>query len=739
VSDLPAVPDYYGQFIAPFQRQQALGIEQQNADSQRMQVNQQATQLALRAAEQVRQAALLKSYQNDAAQVVSNPTPEGYESLMLKYPDQYQGIKAAWDQHGEEQQKRDLGLASNVYAAISSGRVDLALDTATKARDALKAAGEDTSQYDTAIQMLQSGDPAQIQKVKGLAGYIVAAATGPGRISDTLQALSGGGESYTLSPGETRFQGGEMIAQSPFLKIGDGIAERSGTGDASSRPTAAVASTGGAKAVIAHSLANEGVPGKSYNPKDANGSPTNWGINWKANAPELVKMGFTPATFKDMTRDQAEQLYKDKYWPESGAANLPANLQAPYFDAYIRSPKRAQMWLKQSGNDPAKFMALAGPGFQQMAATRPNLAPYAKAWANRDAGNLAIATGAATSASAASDGAPPPPQGYHWLVPPNAATKNLPSGYEPDPAKPGAIRPIPGGPADSGSDDVLSKYGIAPQETGPSVLAKLPATVASQVKAMADGRIAPPTSTALAKNGAGAKYWNDVLQLTNQYDPGYDASSFPARKAAITAFTGAGKGAMLVGSANRVANHMDLLANESKKLAGPTIGWGEGIGPLNSAAAAFGQLGEPNEVKAYDTEAGFVAGELGKLAKAGVVTEGEVDRIVGNLSRKNSEPTRQAAIKAAVGIIAGAIGPLKDQYNSAFTNGSTRPTIPWVSPKAQEIYKRIAGVDMSLSGDDNNVSANAGAPVRVSSPAEAAKLPSGTLFITPDGRTLRKR
>jgi hypothetical protein len=162
---------------------------------------------------------------------------------------------------------------------------------------------------------------------------------------------------------------------------------------------------------------------------------------------------------------------------------------------------------------------------------------------------------------------------------------------------------------------------------------------------------------------------------------------------------------------------MDLLAKESQKLAGPELG----NSTLNSLAAGIGQSFEPADAKAYDTEVTFVAGELGKLAKAGVVTEGEVDKIIGNLGRKNSATTRQAAIQAAVGIIAGAIGPLKDQYNSAFTNGSARPTIPWVSPKAQEIFKRIAGVDMSLSTDDNG--ANSSAARRP--PAGATKTATG--------------
>jgi hypothetical protein len=237
-------------------------------------------------------------------------------------------------------------------------------------------------------------------------------------------------------------------------------------------------------------------------------------------------------------------------------------------------------------------------------------------------------------------------------------------------------------------------------------------------------------------------YWQTVMQLVSQYDPTYDASSFPARKAAIQAFTGMGKGAQVVGSVNRVANHLQLLWNENQKLAGPN----SGFGPLDTAMATVGQSFERPDAKAYDTAANFVAGELEKIARNSPGSESGVDRVIQNLDRHNSQATRQAAIKAAVDIISGAIDPLKDQYNSAFTNGTSRPNIPWVTPQAQKIFSTIGGTqgspDLSLTGsgaDTNGTGGGRGNIVAVGSPQDAAKLPSGTLFRTPDGRVLRKR
>jgi hypothetical protein len=94
---------------------------------------------------------------------------------------------------------------------------------------------------------------------------------------------------------------------------------------------------------------------------------------------------------KNLTRDQAVQIYHDKYWVPSGAEKLPANLQTPYFDVYIRNPAVAKRALAASGGDPAKFADITDAYFQRLATT-PRGQKYAQAWAARDANNRAIAT-----------------------------------------------------------------------------------------------------------------------------------------------------------------------------------------------------------------------------------------------------------------------------------------------------------------------------------------------------------
>lgn len=424
MSDLPAVPDYYGQFMAPLQRQQALNIDQQNANAQEAQVR----LLAMQQAAKARQA---QQFQVDAQSVIANPTADGYRTLLLKHPEQYEGIKAAWEQQSEGQRTRDTQAASQVYAALANGRSDLALSLLKDRKTAMTNGGEDDKITDQLIEMVSSGDPAKVKQAQGIAGFVLANSAGPDKIGSMLEALGNKKGGFTLDAGAVRFDDdGNVIAQSPYLKDAAGtIYERDSSG-APSTATPNPAAPEGFEHAVSTVLANEG----GFAPKDMNGKPVNFGINQGAN-PDLK--------VKDLTREQAIQIYHDRYWVPSGAESLPANMQTPYFDVYIRNPKFAKVALAKSGGDPAKFMDLADNYFGGLAKNNPSAKRYAQAWANRDAGNRAIATGSDPSGAASGAGAP---SGYHVLLP--AGPGSPPSGYEADPTKPGALRPIVGGPAD---------------------------------------------------------------------------------------------------------------------------------------------------------------------------------------------------------------------------------------------------------------------------------------------------
>jgi hypothetical protein len=383
--ELQPVPDYFGQFMAPLQRQQALNLEQQQ-----VQLQQQAAQEKVRALQQA--AAAERAYQQDAASVIANPSPEGFRALMLKYPEMHDGLKNAWDQYGEGEKQRDTAAASQVYAALSNGQPELAAQVLKDRKAALASAGQDDKITDSILDMIESGDPQKIKQAQGIAGYALATTAGPEKIGPMLEALgmNGGNKGQVVGRAIGHYENGEFkvdyrdpdAPQYRELDVTgpDGKTHKAivAVGGDSGTPAGA---PGGFEHAVSTVLANEG----GYAAKDMNGKPVNFGINQGANPDVDVK---------NLTRDEAIQLYHDRYWVPSGAAALPANLQTPYFDVYIRNPKLAKKALADSEGDPVKFVQLTSNYFQRLA-SKPGNEKYAKPYANRDANNLAIAHGGA--------------------------------------------------------------------------------------------------------------------------------------------------------------------------------------------------------------------------------------------------------------------------------------------------------------------------------------------------------
>jgi hypothetical protein len=186
----------------------------------------------------------------------------------------------------------------------------------------------------------------------------------------TIQTVKGGETISPLAPVGPPAAGVAGSAGAPAIGV-DGAAAGNGLTGAHIDPQ------GFFKAFI---LPHEG----GLNPHDMNGAPTKYGINQTAN-PGVDVTKLTP--------DQAGQIFQDKYWNKSGAANLPAPLAAVHADTYFINPMKATQFLQQSVGDPAKYMALRQQWMADMVAHNPNAAKYAQAWSNRNADLTKVMTG----------------------------------------------------------------------------------------------------------------------------------------------------------------------------------------------------------------------------------------------------------------------------------------------------------------------------------------------------------
>lgn len=161
--------------------------EEAFVDAQRENVlAKQAQDLAAEQAAQER----ARAYAEEVARVQARPSPEGFRSLLLRYPEQHEALKSAWDGYSEGEKTRNLEAATKLYGYLNAGRSDLALTELQRRKAALAEAGEDTTETDGLIEMIESGDPAEVARAQGFAGLVLSAAVGPDKIGPTLESIT---------------------------------------------------------------------------------------------------------------------------------------------------------------------------------------------------------------------------------------------------------------------------------------------------------------------------------------------------------------------------------------------------------------------------------------------------------------------------------------------------------------------------------------------------------------------
>jgi len=131
------------------------------------------------------------------------------------------------------------------------------------------------------------------------------------------------------------------------------------------------AAVSGFDAVVAMTLKHEG----GYAASDGNtGAPVNFGINQAANPDVDVK---------NLTREGAVNLYRDRYWNAIDGDKLPPALQATAFDAAVnQGPGNANKWIAESGGDPVKFNQLRRAHYESLLA-KPEFSRFRKTWMGR--------------------------------------------------------------------------------------------------------------------------------------------------------------------------------------------------------------------------------------------------------------------------------------------------------------------------------------------------------------------
>lgn len=275
---------------------------------------------------------------------------------------------------------------------------------------------------------------------------------------------------------------------------------------------------------------------------------------------------------------------------------------------------------------------------------------------------------------------------------------------------PGTIGASLGGvPAGTGTS-----AGIGSDVHGTDYLKTLPPNIATQVEALADGRMQFPSGYALTK-----PFWQKMVSLVAQYDPTFNQSDYNARAKTRSAFT-SGQEGRNVASYNTAIGHLEQMDHAVDELSNTPFSW------VNAPAQWIGQnVGDAHTQAAianFNTVKGAVTSELVKSLRGSGGAEADIQYWQKRFDQADSPVALHTAVREAANLLGSRIEALTDQYNTGM--GTSNQTVPGLSAHSSAALARLQGKAAPQQ--------TAAASQRLT-PQQAQALPPGTPFIGTDG------
>lgn len=214
-----------------------------------------------------------------------------------------------------------------------------------------------------------------------------------------------------------------------------------------------------------------------------------------------------------------------------------------------------------------------------------------------------------------------------------------------------------------------------PNPTGEDVLAKLPPAVASQVKALAEGRMQFPAGFALK-----APYWQSMISLVSQYDPSFDAVNYNARSKTRADFT-SGKSAQTINALNTVAQHLNVLSDAADKLNNSSF---QTYNTLANWMAK--KTGDPT-VTNFETAKKAVTDELTRAWRGAGGSEGDVKSWAQVLDASESPEQLHGAIAQMGNLLEGKLSALETQFKQGM--GPKASDMSVITPEARTVLSTL--------------------------------------------------
>jgi hypothetical protein len=220
---------------------------------------------------------------------------------------------------------------------------------------------------------------------------------------------------------------------------------------------------------------------------------------------------------------------------------------------------------------------------------------------------------------------------------------------------------------------------LDPNLNGDDFLKQLPIPMASMVKAMVEGRQAPPSSFALK-----SPQWIAMLQAANKYDPGFDQTIWTARAQTRKSFSPGGKDMANLNSMNTLIGHLGTLKGAAESLNNGDI---QGINSFVNGVQNY--LGDPR-VNNFNTAKNAVGNELMRtFIGVGAGSEKEIRSWKDSFDTSNSPAQLKGAIQTAADLLESRLQTQNHAYEQGM--GKQADVLQMVYPKSRAALDAISG------------------------------------------------
>ena len=235
----------------------------------------------------------------------------------------------------------------------------------------------------------------------------------------------------------------------------------------------------------------------------------------------------------------------------------------------------------------------------------------------------------------------------------------------------------------------------------------VPPPIANQVKAIVEGRMPMPTGMAMR-----TPYWQKMMQLVADYEPGFDATQWRVRLDTRADFA-KGNAARQIRSLNTLIKHLGSVWDAAETLDNMKIKMGNRV--WNFLRSETGS----KALMPWRTAATAAASEMATLLKGGAApSEPEIKEQEKAFDINDSTDAQKEAILKTIELAFGRMNALEDQWRNAFR---TAEGFEFLNPDAKKVLKEKLNIDLSGASSTE--------------PLYAPRQPAGTIQMkTPDGQ-----